>query len=145
MDYFTILLRYIHQNPVKAGIVSQVKDYEYSSWDEYDGTVEPVFQICNTSTVLNRIPYPDLKALVNQPLKDDVSCLDIEDPSKTRPSDEKVRQMILELSGATNISSFQQLEDEKKRTTLKQLKALGASLRQLERLTGLGKSIIQRI
>ena len=34
MAYFTVLLRYIHQNPVKAGIVKDVKDYEYSSWGE---------------------------------------------------------------------------------------------------------------
>ena len=40
MAYFTVLLRYIHQNPVKAGIVEKVKDYEFSSWGEYDGTVE---------------------------------------------------------------------------------------------------------
>ena len=43
MAYFTVLLRYIHQNPVKAGIVENVKDYEYSSWGEYDGTVEPIY------------------------------------------------------------------------------------------------------
>ena len=29
------LLRYIHQNPVKTGMVSEVKDYEFSSWGEY--------------------------------------------------------------------------------------------------------------
>ena len=33
--YFITLLRYIHQNPVKAGMVAEVKDYEFSSWDEY--------------------------------------------------------------------------------------------------------------
>ena len=55
MPYFTTLLRYIHQNPVKAGIVSEVKDYEYSSWGEYSGQVEPAFQICDTQTVLKRI------------------------------------------------------------------------------------------
>ena len=48
MAYFTTLLRYIHQNPVKAGIVEHVKDYEYSSWGEYDGTVEPLFQLNRT-------------------------------------------------------------------------------------------------
>ena len=35
MAYFVTLLRYIHQNPVKAGMVSEVKDYEFSSWGEY--------------------------------------------------------------------------------------------------------------
>jgi hypothetical protein len=34
MAYFVTLLRYIHQNPVKAGMVAEVKDYEFSSWDE---------------------------------------------------------------------------------------------------------------
>ena len=53
MAYFTVPLRYIHQNPVKAGIVEKVKDYEFSSWGEYDGTVEPVFQICDVNTVLS--------------------------------------------------------------------------------------------
>ncbi len=145
MDYFTILLRYIHQNPVKAGIVSHVKDYEYSSWGEYDGTVEPEFQICNTSTVLNRIPYPELQALVNQPLKDDVNCLDIEDPSRVRPSDDQVWQMIREIANVTNASAFQQLADDIKKQTLLELKERQASLRQLERLTGIGKGVIHRI
>ena len=36
MAYFVILLRYIHQNPVKAGIVNKVNDYEFSSWHEYE-------------------------------------------------------------------------------------------------------------
>lgn len=40
---------------VHMSIVTQIKDYKYSSWCEYDGTVEPIFQICNTQTVVNRI------------------------------------------------------------------------------------------
>ena len=34
------LLRYIHQNPVKAGMVSEVKDYEFSSWGMVNFNVE---------------------------------------------------------------------------------------------------------
>ena len=71
MAYFTMLLRYIHQNPLKTGIVEKVKDYEYSSWGEYQGTVDPAFQICDIRTVLNRIPLNDLEAWVNDPLPDD--------------------------------------------------------------------------
>ena len=39
MAYFVTLLRYIHQNPTKAGIVSKVGDYDWSSWKEYTGEV----------------------------------------------------------------------------------------------------------
>ena len=119
MAYFTVLLRYIHQNPVKAGIVERVKDYEYSSWGEYEGTVDPVFQICNTQTVLNRIPFTELETWVNEPLSDDIHCLDIEDPSRKRPSDDQVWRMIMEKSGVTNASAFQQLTDEVKRGVLR--------------------------
>ena len=145
MEYFTTLLRYIHQNPVKAGIVAEVKDYEYSSWGEYANTVEPAFMLCNTQTVLHRIPFSELEALVNEPLSDDVSCIDIEDPSRSRPSDDRVWQEIIKLTGVTNASSFQQLPDELRRSALLDLKESRASLRQLSRLTGIGKGVIHRI
>jgi hypothetical protein len=75
MAYFTTLLRYIHQNPVKAGIVEHVRDYEFSSWGEYDGSVN----------------------------------------------------------------------EEVKREVLRELKKHGASHRQLERLTGIGRGVIQKL
>ena len=36
IEYFVILLRYIHQNPLKAGIVERIEDYPWSSWKEYE-------------------------------------------------------------------------------------------------------------
>ncbi len=139
------ILSFIRAKSSCPHLPSHVKDYEYSSWGEYDGTVEPVFQIWNTSTVLSRISYPELQALVNQPLKDDVNCLDIEDPSRVRPSDDQVWQMIREIANVTNASAFQQLADDIKKQTLLELKERQASLRQLERLTGIGKGVIHRI
>ena len=85
MAYFVTLLRYIHQNPVKAGMVSEVKDYEFSSWGEYNDKNSTLFPLCDTHTVLNRIPFNELNELVNEPLSDEVTCLDIEDVSKGRP------------------------------------------------------------
>ena len=137
--YEATLLRYIHQNPVKAGIVEHVKDYEYSSWSEYDGSVDSVFQICNTQTVLSRIPFTELEAWVNEPLPEDVYCLDIEGSSRRRPSDDQIWKLIIEKTGVTNNSAFQQLDNNTKQQVFLELKDCGASLRQLERLTGIGK------
>lgn len=130
---------------ITAGIVERVKDYEYSSWGEYEGTVEPVFQICNTQTVLNRIPFTELETWVNEPLSDDIHCLDIEDPSRKRPSDDQVWRMIIEKSGIRNASAFQQLNEDVRRRVLSELKEQGASHRQLERLTGVGRGLIQKL
>ena len=118
MEYFTILLRYIHQNPVKAGVVEKVKDYEYSYWDEFDGTVEPVFQICDTRTVLNRIPFNDLEDLVNDLLDNEYQCLDNDNEKPyLRLSDEQVWQHIIKIAGVYNSSSFQELDKKKQRET----------------------------
>ena len=133
-------------NPVKAGIVERVKDYEYSSWGEFDGTVEPVFQICDVNTVLNRIPFSDLEEWVNDPLDDDVNCLDNDNEKpRYRLSDDQVWQQIIKLTGVTNSSDFQKLNKDKQRETLRTLLDIGASVRQLQRLTGLGRGIIQRV
>ena len=145
MAYFVILLRYIHQNPVKAGIVNKVNDYEFSSWHEYEDKNSTLFPLCDTRTVLNRIFFEELNELVNEPLSDDVSCLDIEDASKGRPSDDQVMLLIREKTGATNISAFQQLPADIKKSLLIELKGKRASLRQLERLTGISKSMIYRM
>ena len=145
MAYFTVLLRYIHQNPVKAGIVERVKDYEYSSWGEYMDKNSTLFPLCDTHTVLNRIPLNELSELVNEPISDEVACLDKEDASKGRPSDDQVMMLIKEKTGATNSSAFQQLPADIKKSVLIELKGKRASLRQLERLTGISKSMIYRM
>ena len=91
------------------------------------------------------ISYNKLNDLVNTPLSDDVACLDIEDTSKGRPSDNQVMLLIKEMTGVTNSSAFQQLPKETKRSVLIELKGMRVSLRQLERLTGIGKSMIFRM
>lgn len=53
--------------------------------------------------------------------------------------------MIIEMVNVANSSDFQKLEDESKRRVLKELKAKGASHRQLERLTGVGRGLIQKL
>ena len=101
--------------------------------------------MCDTHTVLNRVSFDELNELVNEPLSDEVACLDIEDASKGRPSDDQVMMLIKEKTGVTNSSAFQQLPDEIRRSVLIELKGKRASLRQLERLTGIGKSMIYRM
>ena len=56
-----------------------------------------------------------------------------------------VWQMIIKTVNVTNSSAFQKLQDESKRKVLKELKAKGASHRQLERLTGVGRGLIQKL
>ena len=82
---------------------------------------------------------------VNDPLDDDIQCLEIDKKLSSTPSDDQVWHLIKEQTGTTSISAFQQLSDEIKRNILKLLKENGASHRQLERLTGVGRGLIQKL
>lgn len=66
-------------------MVDEVKDYEFSSWGEYIDKNSTLIPLCDTLTVLNRIPFGELNELVNEPLSDDIACLDIEEASKRCP------------------------------------------------------------
>ena len=53
MNYFITLIRYIHQNPVAAGITSNVEDYVWSSWVEYTESRPCLFPVCTSETSSN--------------------------------------------------------------------------------------------
>ena len=103
-----------------------------------------MFRVCDTETVLRRIPYTDLDAWVNDPLPDDAHFLDNDDEKpRLRLSDDQVWQQIINIAGVTCSSDFQKLDKTKQRDAIAQLRELGASVRQLERLTGISRGIIQ--
>ena len=52
--------------------------------------------------------------------------------------------MIVRIAGVSNSSEFQKLDRETQWQAFIQLKELGASVRQLQRLTGIDRGIIQR-
>jgi hypothetical protein len=37
LDYITTCFFYIHQNPVKAGLIKKIEDWPYSSWRDFAG------------------------------------------------------------------------------------------------------------
>lgn len=83
---------------------------------------------------------------VNDPLPDDANYLDNDNEKPfLRLSDDQVWQHIMKLTGVRNSSDFQKLDRDKQKETLRTLRDMGASVRQLERLTGLGRGLIQRI
>lgn len=62
---------------------------------------------------------------------------------RLRLSDDQVWQEIIKFARVTCSSDFQKLGRQLQRETLGQLRELGASVRQLERLTDISKGIIQ--
>ena len=145
MAYFVTLLRYIHQNPVAAGITSTVNDYTWSSWCEYDDNKICAVPVCTTQHVLGRVTKSELTALVNELLPKALNILDFNNETTQRINDDKVRQFLTELLDGAGVSTLQHFEKDKRNAIICQLKAFGASIRQISRLTGVSEGIVRNI
>lgn len=140
--YFVTLLRYVHQNPVAGGLCKRVVDYEWSSWREYIGGGINIPRICSVSTVLRWKSIEELQELINEPLPKTIQVVDF-DRRKGSVNDCDVVEFLSETYGLRHPSDLQLYTKERRNEILQATKGLGASIKQLSRLTGIGEKIIR--
>lgn len=138
-SYFLTVLRYIHQNPIKAGIVKSIDDYRFSSYNDY---IEEDSYIVDLDFAFSLMKKDEFIAF-NKEKNDDI-CLDI-DPKEFRINDSDARKIIKKVSKCDNATEFQELPQEKRDKFIRKLKEKGLSIRQISRLTGISKGIVERI
>ena len=138
-EYFFTVLRYIHQNPTKAGLRKSVEGYAYSSYIEYFNENSFV----DRDYVLNLMTMDEFVGLNKKVV--DTSCMDIAEKAIIRVTDEQAKELIHKISKCENISDFQSLDTKQRDKYLKKLKEQGLSIRQLSRLTGISFGVIRNI
>ena len=129
------VFRYILNNPVKAGL-GRALDYEWSSGRFYDDPAS----FADVSLIKKEIG--DISNL-NAFLQEKTGTADHTDIT-VLISDEKARALIKEKFPVESGYSLNSLPKEKRDMALHFLKQKGLSIRQIERLTGIGRNIIQR-
>ncbi|HBC92183.1 MAG TPA: transposase [Pelotomaculum sp.] len=139
-SYFFTVIRYIHQNPLKAGLVKDVSSYKWSSFNEYVGKKG----IADIDFTLNMISKDRKKAIetfkaFHNEVNNDI-CLELE--HRRRLTDDEAIEVIKKICNTMNCQELQRFEPETKNKFLKDLKEQGLSTRQLERLTGISRMII---
>ena len=134
--YFLTVLRYIHQNPVKAGLCKKVDGYEFSSYNEYVKEINIVdAEFC--FSIIDKERFIKF----NNQLSEDV-CLELVDKSY-RLTDEEAKKIIWKHCKCKSIADFQSLDKKKRNQCIKKLHMHGLSIRQICRLTGISKKIIE--
>ena len=136
-SYFLTVLRYIHQNPLKAGLVSNLDNYEWSSYKYYASTTKNKFV-----TVKKAKEYfknqSGLLEFMNMDNKD--QCLEYE--VKTKYFDEELKSKILKRY-ETELSK--ELSKTERDNLIREIKELtGVSNRELCRALGIGRGIVER-
>lgn len=139
-QYLLTVVRYIHQNPVKAKIVKNVNDYRWSSYNEYIGKNK----IADTDFILNIMSKNREKAISTfeqfHKKEDSEECLEIEEKIKIKDSEAiKIIQKSCNINNPIDIQKMSLIERD---SNLRKLKNEGLSSRQIARLTGISRKII---
>ena len=132
LEYFVTLLRYIHQNPLKAGIVEYAFDSNSNTF-------------CSTRAVFSRISKEDLRELVYTPVEGSEKILDIDTDCSKPVSDSEIKSFLVDSQGIVNPLMVQSLEKSRRNEVLRTMLSLGAGIRQLSRLTGVSFGVIQKL
>lgn len=156
--YFFALLRYIHQNPIRSGIVENIEDYKWSSFREYinDGSEISRSQIpgiqasgvrlTDAHLVLSRLCGDEKRARTM--IIEFHQHLETEDfglGDNKKPTDQQVRRKIIQLLDGEEPHAIGKMPKENRTDILRYLhEKEKVSLRQLERITGISRGIIAR-
>ena len=136
-SYFLTVVRYIHQNPLKAGVCKSIDGYNFSSYNEYVKKADLV----DTDFCLGIIDKEQFLDFNNE-YNEDV-CLEIE-KDNFRLTDDEAREIIFKISKCRTITQFQNLNIDKRDKCLKLLRVNGLSIRQISRLTGIGFNVVRK-
>lgn len=130
------VVRYIHNNPAKAGICPP-DQYRWSSWRYYTGTKG----IVETELILKLVGGID--GFLEFSLQEDgTEHLDIRETHRIK--DNSAKRIIKETLNLDSGTQIQNMNREARDKALHRLKESGLSIRQIERLTGINRGIITR-
>ncbi len=136
-SYLLTVLRYIHNKPVAAGLVTAPEQYRWSSYKEYFGAAGLVDEAWMAG-IMNREDF----ARFHQQ-QEAAAVLDIgEEP--LRLADDEAKIILKEVSGVADTSGFLALEAGTRNAFLKELRKRGLSIRQIVRLTGVSKALVEK-
>lgn len=134
-QYFLSVVRYIHQNPLRANVVKFLKDYRWSSYNAY---------LSSSPSIVDKYLFFDIAG------KDDFVEFHAEIEKETFPfsgkkliNDAEMKRFLLK---EYDIAAYQlaDLPTQKRNEILRDLKEK-FSLNQIERTTGISRVIISRV
>lgn len=134
--YLLRAYRYILQNPVKAGICP-AEDYKWSSYFYYGKNSQDV----DTSIIESYIgSFDNHVKFINNKEKQYIFEFD-----PFRNNDKLAKAYVHDLFGVKSTLDIKEFSKNKRNNAIVVMKRNGMSIRQISRLTGIGKGIIQAI
>jgi hypothetical protein len=132
--YLLTVFRYILQNPQKAGIC-HAADYRWSSYRLYDNSPKFIDLSLIKTLIGDSTHYERFIADINAD-----ECMEYD----TKHDDEWAKAVIKDCLKISTGTALQSYGAKERNAALLKLKEYGLSIRQIERLTGINRNIVQR-
>lgn len=140
MDYLIAAIRYVHANPFKAGLEARPGlNYPWSSIREYQTNYSIITDI---DLILSMVSKENL--LDYCIYQEEADCLDVH-KTVTRIPDDVAREIIFDECNCACVEDFQKLSLADRNKFLPALHKKGLSIRQLNRLTGVSRGVVERV
>ena len=137
--YFMTVLRYILQNPMKAGMESQPGSYPWSSSLAYK---KGIGSITDTQYAIDL--FGSQEALIDYVLLGNEDTVMDEDQFDWRMKIEKAKEIMEQVSGCATVSDFQRLDRQIQKEYAVKIYLAGVSAYQIAKMTGMSKSTVER-
>ena len=164
-----VVMRYVHQEPQRLGVIEPqitqiaqkemaiqepqisqraqkaLDEWEWSSWHEYVGLGSDLPIVCEKPDACQNLTEEQWREVLSRPLPEGTKCLEPKEYRAPKPTETQVLSMVRLMTTATTWDEFKAIPKDEKLKTIKQLLQNGASIRQMEKLTGIGRGIIQNL
>ena len=138
--YFRTVVCYILQNPMKAGLEAYPGEKYF--WTSYRDMQKKVPWLIDADLIIKTFggSEPCRKALEENVTEE---CLEARG-SRYRLPDDVAREVMRKITSCENATQFQRLSLSERNRNIKLLREAGLSVRQINRLTGVAKGVIER-
>ena len=138
--YFMVLIRYVHENPVKARM-PQGLNYRWSSYGEYKDiarNIDPEIALSVFGGKRQLLAFHQVEHG-----KDD--CMDYNESLQTSLSDEQALLEAQDVLGGEGVLAVKGMDRAERNAAIVRLRERGLGVRQIQRLTGVPRSVISRV
>jgi putative transposase len=146
-SYLLTVTRYIHQNPVKARIVTLPDEWPWSSCRVYYGSLEYPQDLLDPHYILNMFSTdPSLASSRFKTFNENTTgdaCLEAPEQLRRRLTDDEARIEIRKCLGIFEIPQIKSMPREQRTEVLRRVKKIeGLSQRQAARILGISANLV---
>ena len=140
--YYLALIRYIHQNPVKANMVDKPYEYIWSSYNDYVNSKRDFVDVEFGLSMISENMEHAIKEF--KEFHENNEETDFSISNTKRLTDEQIKRRILKITEGIKPEEISEKPKQERDMLLARLRNNGLTIGQLERTTGISRGIISR-